>query len=134
MHRALLGSFGTDTCEALYYAEFAWLRPPSTPVDSGVENISTGVPELVTEAQQLWNDCSGALRSQVSEAAWKAWFSGIRPLAVANGTLVLAVPNAVVRERLEGRFAAPCRTRSTTRRVRTTRSDSTSSRRSARWR
>lgn len=90
----------------LYYAEFAWLRPPSTPVDSGVENISTGVPELVTEAQQLWNDCSGALRSQVSEAAWKAWFSGIRPLAVANGTLVLAVPNAVVRERLEGRFSA----------------------------
>jgi chromosomal replication initiator protein len=86
--------------------ELAWLRPPSTPVDSGVENISTGVPELVTEAQQLWNDCSGALRSQVSEAAWKAWFSGIRPLAVANGTLVLAVPNTVVRERLEGRFAA----------------------------
>jgi len=75
-------------------------------VDSGVENISTGVPELVTEAQQLWNDCSDALRSQVSEAAWKAWFSGIRPLAVANGTLVLGVPNAVVRERLEGRFAA----------------------------
>jgi len=71
-----------------------------------VENISTGVPQLVTEAQQLWNDCSGALRSQVSEAAWKAWFSGIRPLAVANGTLVLGVPNAVVRERLEGRFAA----------------------------
>lgn len=62
--------------------------------------------DLVTEAQQLWNDCSGALRSQVSEAAWKAWFSGIRPLAVANGTLVLSVPNAVVRERLEGRFSA----------------------------
>jgi chromosomal replication initiator protein len=60
----------------------------------------------VTEAQQLWNDCSGALRSQVSEAAWKAWFSGIRPLAVANGTLVLSVPNALVRERLEGRFSA----------------------------
>ncbi|MHB1884092.1 MAG: chromosomal replication initiator protein DnaA, partial [Acidimicrobiales bacterium] len=71
-----------------------------------MENISTGVPELVTEAQQLWNDCSGALRSQVSEAAWKAWFSGIRPLAVSNGTLILGVPNAVVRERLEGRFSA----------------------------
>jgi chromosomal replication initiator protein len=86
--------------------ELAWLRPPSTPVDSGVENISTGVPELVTEAQQLWNDCSVALRSQVSEATWKAWFSGIEPVAVANGTLVLAVPNSVVRERLEGRFSA----------------------------
>jgi chromosomal replication initiator protein len=60
----------------------------------------------VTEAQQLWNDCSVALRSQVSEATWKAWFSGIRPVAVANGALVLSVPNAVVRERLEGRFSA----------------------------
>jgi len=69
-----------------------------------VENLSTGGPELVTEAQQLWNDCSDSLRSQVSEATWRAWFSSIRPVAVANGTLVLAVPSAVVRDRLEGRF------------------------------
>lgn len=62
--------------------------------------------EQVTEAQQLWNDCSVALRSQVSEAAWRAWFSGIRPVAVVNGTLVLAVPSAVVQERLDGRFRA----------------------------
>jgi chromosomal replication initiator protein len=60
--------------------------------------------ELVTEAQQLWNDCSDSLRSQVSEATWRAWFSSIRPVAVANGTLVLAVPSGVVRDRLEGRF------------------------------
>jgi chromosomal replication initiator protein len=59
---------------------------------------------LVTEAQQLWNDCSDALRSQVSEATWRTWFSGIQPMAVVNGTLVLSVPSAVVRERLEGRF------------------------------
>ncbi|MGO9581483.1 MAG: chromosomal replication initiator protein DnaA [Acidimicrobiales bacterium] len=58
----------------------------------------------MTEAQQLWNDCSDALRSQVSEATWRAWFSPIRPVAVANGTLVLAVPSGVVRDRLEGRF------------------------------
>ena len=60
--------------------------------------------ELVTEAQQLWNDCSDSLKSQVSEATWRAWFSAIRPVAVANGTLVLAVPSGVVRDRLEGRF------------------------------
>jgi chromosomal replication initiator protein len=40
----------------------------------------------------------------VSEATWRAWFSAIRPVAVANGTLVLAVPSGVVRDRLEGRF------------------------------
>ena len=60
--------------------------------------------ELVTEAQQLWNDCSDSLKSQVSEATWRAWFAAIRPVAVANGTLVLAVPSGVVRDRLEGRF------------------------------
>ena len=58
----------------------------------------------MTEAQQLWNDCSDSLRSQVSDATWRAWFSAIRPVAVANGTLVLAVPSGVVRDRLEGRF------------------------------
>jgi chromosomal replication initiator protein len=62
--------------------------------------------ELVTEAQQLWNDCLDSLRSQVSEATWRAWFSSIRPVTVANGTLVLAVPSGVVRDRLEGRFHA----------------------------
>ncbi|MHB1988464.1 MAG: chromosomal replication initiator protein DnaA [Acidimicrobiales bacterium] len=60
----------------------------------------------VTEAQQLWKDCSVALQSQVSEATWKAWFSDILPVAVVNGTLVLAVPSTVVRDRLDGRFQA----------------------------
>lgn len=60
----------------------------------------------MTEAQQLWNDCSVSLQSQVSEATWKAWFSDIKPLAVVNGTLVLSVPSTVVRDRLDGRFQA----------------------------
>ncbi len=60
----------------------------------------------MTEAQQLWKDCSVALQSQVSEATWKAWFAEIRPVAVMNGTLVLAVPSTVVRDRLDGRFQA----------------------------
>ena len=58
----------------------------------------------MTEAQQLWNDCSDSLRSQVSEATWRAWFAAIHPVAVTNGILVLAVPSGVVRDRLEGRF------------------------------
>lgn len=58
----------------------------------------------MTEAQQLWNDCSDSLRSQVSDATWRTWFSSIRPVTVANGMLVLAVPSATVRDRLEGRF------------------------------
>jgi chromosomal replication initiator protein len=42
----------------------------------------------------------------VSEATWKAWFAAIKPVAVQNGTLVLAVPSSVVRDRLNGRYQA----------------------------
>ncbi|MHB8246547.1 MAG: chromosomal replication initiator protein DnaA [Acidimicrobiales bacterium] len=60
----------------------------------------------MTEAQQLWRECSIALQSQVSEATWKAWFADIKPVTIMNGTLVLAVPSTVVRDRLDGRFQA----------------------------
>ncbi len=56
------------------------------------------------DAQQLWEECSETIRSQVSDATWRTWFASIEPVAVVNGTLVLAVPNALVRGRLESRF------------------------------
>ncbi len=86
------------------------------PAPGSVSDLSTGVEtstvrgiegrQGVTEAQQLWEDCAVSLQSQVSEAAWKAWFSEIKPVAVVNGTLVLSVPSTVVRDRLDGRFQA----------------------------
>lgn len=108
-YSALQGTYdvpGIPLGPAVPCRKSVWIRPPSTPVDSGVENISTGGSQLVNEAQVLWNDCSGALKSQVSEAAWKTWFAEVRPVAVVNGELVLGVPSAVVRDRLEGRFNA----------------------------
>ena len=59
----------------------------------------------MTDAQQLWDGCAGEIQSQVSEATWRTWFAGVHPLGTENGTLVLGVPNALVRERLESRFA-----------------------------
>ncbi|HLI16353.1 MAG TPA: chromosomal replication initiator protein DnaA [Acidimicrobiales bacterium] len=59
----------------------------------------------MTDAQQLWDDCAGAIQSQVSEAVWRTWFVGVEPLGLVNGELRLAVPNHLVRERLESRFA-----------------------------
>jgi chromosomal replication initiator protein len=61
--------------------------------------------ETVTDAQHLWDGCAGAIQSQVSDATWRTWFADIRPVANVDGTLVLAVPNVLVRERLESRFA-----------------------------
>src|ERR1700733_2291513 len=61
--------------------------------------------ERVTDAQQLWDGCAGAIQSQVSEATWRTWFASVRPIDATDDTLVLGVPNALVRERLESRFA-----------------------------
>ncbi|MCU1493453.1 MAG: dnaA [Acidimicrobiaceae bacterium] len=58
----------------------------------------------MTDAQQLWDECAGAIQSQVSDATWRTWFASITPVAVSNGVLVLAVPNSLVKERLESRF------------------------------
>ena len=44
------------------------------------------------------------LRSQVSEATWKTWFEGIRPMTADDRGLALAVPSSLVKERLEGRY------------------------------
>ena len=59
---------------------------------------------LVTNAEQLWIVCSGALKSQVSEATWKTWFDGIRPVSADDTSLVLSVPSSLVKERLENRY------------------------------
>ena len=59
---------------------------------------------LVTEAQHLWTLGSAMLRAQVSDATWRTWFEAVHPVAVENGTLVLAVPSALAKERIEGRY------------------------------
>src|SRR5947209_7826422 len=60
---------------------------------------------LVTEAQHLWTQCSALLRAQVSDATWRTWFEAVHPVAVEDGTLVLAVPSALAKERIEGRYS-----------------------------
>ena len=58
----------------------------------------------MTEAQHLWTQCSALLRAQVSDATWRTWFEAVHPVAVEDGTLVLAVPSALAKERIEGRY------------------------------
>ena len=59
----------------------------------------------MADVQQLWDGCAGVVQSQVSDATWRTWFAGIIPVGMVNGTLVLSVPNVLVRDRLESRFA-----------------------------
>jgi len=58
----------------------------------------------VTQAGDLWTRCTGSLRDQVSESTWQLWLSGIEPVAYADGEFVLAVPNGLIRERVESRY------------------------------
>ncbi len=56
------------------------------------------------QAEQLWTACAGALREQVSEAVWMTTFSAVVALRVEGNQLRIAVPNSLVRERIENRY------------------------------
>jgi chromosomal replication initiator protein len=58
----------------------------------------------LNDTEELWILCAEALREQVSEAIWQAYLSGITPLSVSEDELVLAVPNTLIRDRVESRF------------------------------
>ena len=40
----------------------------------------------------------------MSESTWQLWLSGIEPVAYTDGVFVLAVPNGLIRERVESRY------------------------------
>ena len=58
----------------------------------------------MNESDGLWMQCATALRTKVPEATWQLLFSGIVPLALDQQTLVLGVPDRLVREGVESRF------------------------------
>ena len=58
----------------------------------------------MNDTEELWTSCSEALREQVSDAIWQAYLSGITPLAIKDGEIVLGVPNTLIRDRVESRF------------------------------
>jgi chromosomal replication initiator protein len=44
------------------------------------------------------------LREQVSDSIWQAYLSGITPVSIEDGEIVLGVPNTLIRDRVESRF------------------------------
>ena len=58
----------------------------------------------MTDAQGLWQTCTGAIRGQLSEAAWQSTFDDVRLENGEPGELILVVPNVLVRERIESRY------------------------------
>jgi chromosomal replication initiator protein len=58
----------------------------------------------VGNAERLWTRCCDTLRTQVSDAVWRSTFQDISELDGDEGTLRLAVPSAMVKDRVEGRY------------------------------
>ncbi|MDQ3462612.1 MAG: chromosomal replication initiator protein DnaA [Actinomycetota bacterium] len=58
----------------------------------------------MAEAEHLWTTCQAALQSQVSETVWRSTFQDISVIDADSFTLLLAVPNAVVKDRVENRY------------------------------
>jgi chromosomal replication initiator protein len=58
----------------------------------------------VGDAQPLWTSCQAALRDQVSDVVWRSTFQDISEIAVEHGLLRLAVPNSMVKEKIEGPY------------------------------
>ena len=58
----------------------------------------------MNDTEELWILCSEALREQVSDSIWQAYLSGITPVSIEDGEIVLGVPNSLIRDRVESRF------------------------------
>jgi chromosomal replication initiator protein len=71
-------------------------------VDEDVDELRGSA--AVTDASSLWRGCATLLRQQLSDGVWSSSFHGITADRLDGDTLVLAVPSAVVRERVVGRY------------------------------
>lgn len=58
----------------------------------------------LTTADHLWLEASDLLRSQISEGVWQSTFAQVAPLRSTDDGVVLSVPNAIIREKLDGRY------------------------------
>ena len=58
----------------------------------------------MTTANDLWVTASALLRSQVSDGVWQSTFAQVSPLDLAGDTFSLALPNGIIRDRLNGRY------------------------------
>ncbi len=58
----------------------------------------------MADATDLWTSCQASLQTQVSDAVWRSTFQDIRAIGTDDGALHLAVPNAMVKDRVENRY------------------------------
>ncbi len=55
-------------------------------------------------ADRVWNTAADRLREMVADGVWQSTFSQVQAIDLDNDTIVLAVPNSIIREKLEGTY------------------------------
>lgn len=55
-------------------------------------------------ADELWEHASAAVRREVSDGTWQSTFASVDAGSLVDDVLTLRVPNAIVREKLDGRY------------------------------
>jgi chromosomal replication initiator protein len=58
----------------------------------------------VAGAEHLWAACVGKLRDEFPDGTWNTWLSGTRARDLVGHRLVVSVPSALAKERIEDRF------------------------------
>ncbi len=55
-------------------------------------------------ATEIWSQAGTALRAEISDGVWQSTFASVTALRSSEEQIVLSVPNAIVREKLDGRY------------------------------
>ncbi len=58
----------------------------------------------VWDANEVWDRCIDAIRSQVSEVVFQMTFSSTEVVGIENNELVLTVPSSVAKDRMENKY------------------------------
>ena len=68
--------------------------------------VSSGEGSAVAGTENLWATCSALLRSRLPDGTWNSLFGSARAVGGDDRCLVLSVPSAVVKDRIESRHLA----------------------------
>jgi chromosomal replication initiator protein len=60
----------------------------------------------VSGSAELWAKAASLLREEVADGVWQSTFAQVSPIELLGDSIVLSVPNAIVRDRLDGRYRA----------------------------
>jgi len=74
-------------------------------VDNPDRADPSAAEDIIDEvAVELWGAGATALRTQLAEATWHAWFQSVRAVRLDGDILVLAVPSTVACERIRSSY------------------------------